>query len=403
MGIIISILVVGLIIYLISGASKKASTTEPTYQSTIETEFPPEINEVSSHMPDEDEEEKFPPVRQINEGTWVLNPEAPFELTVLSEDQKLVQEIRELLEDNRIRYFRKEARLIALFTTHQIRIKEIEEYKKKYKNQYLEKIEELKSNSLEWAAATENDKVDLLIEFRDAALALIYERAKCDLQILFEIEPKKISLPNGLIAAYGFENIQTYLRYALNPDKIHVIDRHHFSHPIFLKLEDQGLAERNTGLQEDEILNILPIRDLNAIALNPEKKYRRKREAVEFIMAHREVKERIGKYLSTRTLFRLKRLPEKFNPSSLREVAETWNYHSQEVRLLVDTFRNSFYAWSDLKDDEYVKGYRVEPFDKEFSCPCAIAVEKKRFSKDNPPRVPFHIGCNCLLNKEYSL
>lgn len=320
----------------------------------------------------------------------------------MNADKNKAQEVRNLLDNDEIRDYRKDDKLVGIFAAHNLMIKEIEEYKNKYKGQYLSKIEELKNSSSEWNVLGEKDREDLLIEFRQVAIKGIYERANCDLEVLFEFEPKDITLDDDLIKEYGFENIQTYLSYADNLDKIRVIPNDNYSRPRFEKLVELGLAKRGNELSKEEILSTLTLKELNAIANNPDKEYKRKNQAIEYILTLEDLEQKIGKQISLRELFKLNPLPPKYNSLNLHEISTTWSYHAQEVRLLMDTYRNSFYSWRDLKDKEYVKGYKIEPLDKEDPCPCAKERSLKKYSKNNPPRVPCHVGCNCFLNKEYN-
>lgn len=346
-------------------------------------------------------EPKFNPMSQDDDGNWILNPGAPFELTVLSTEKELVQQIRDLLDNDEIRDYRKDDKLAALFAERNVRIKEIEEYKDKYKTQYQNKIQELIDNSSEWAISGERDKEDLMIEFRQAAIKEIYERANCDLTVLFEYEPIDITLDDELIMDYGFENIQTYLRYADKLHKVRVIPKDNHVRPIFEKLAELGLAVRGVELPKDQILTTLTLKDLNAIAQNPYKEYKRKNQAIEYIVNLPDLDERLGKRISLRELFQLKALPDKYRSLNLQEIAKSWSYHTEEARLLIETFRNSYYRYRDFSDTEYLKGYTVEALDKENPCPCARDLEQQKFTKNSPPRVPQHIGCNCFLNKKY--
>jgi hypothetical protein len=404
MGTFITLLVIGLIIYLIVKASSKSTDKQSQQQITKKTELPIEIKVTTSYSSgySSQDQNKFYSIKQDKDGNWILNPGAPLELTALSKNKELVLQVRDLLDNDEIRDYRKDDKLIAIFAEHNLKIKEIEEYKNKYKSQYLNKIQELINNSSEWEISGEKDKEDIMIEFRQEAIKGIYERANCDLEILFESEPKDITLDDELIKDYGFENIRTYLRYADKLDIVRVVRNDDFLRPIFEKLAEQGLADRGSSLTKDEILTTLTLKELNVIAQNPDKEYKRKNQAIEYVTALPDIDERIGKHISMRELFRLRPLPEKYNSLNLKEVADTWNFHNQEVRLLMDTFRNSFYSWRDLKDKEYVKGYKVEPLDKEDPCPCSKDLANKKFTKNNPPRIPYHIGCNCFLNKEYN-
>ena len=398
MGTFITLLIIGFVIYLIVKASK-GNSQKPSIKRS---EIPIDIKVTTSYGSSSsyELEEKFKPIIHESNNEWVLNPGAQFKLTLLNVDEKIAQEVRRLLDNNEIRDYRKDDKIIALFAEHNIQVKEIESYKQKYKKQYLDKIEELKKNSNEWQTLGEKDKEDLLIEFRQTAIKSLYERANCDLEVLFEYEPQDITIDDELIKEYGFENIQIYMRYADKLDKVRVIPNDNYSRPMFEKLTELGLAERGAELPKEEILMTLTLKELNLIAQKPDKEYKRKNQAVDYILTLENLDEKIGNHVSMRELFKLKPLPEKYSSLNLQEIANTWSYNAVETRLLMDTFRNSFYSWRDLKDKEYIKGYTIEPLDKEDPCPYALERSKKKYPKNSPPEVPCHIGCNCFLNKE---
>jgi hypothetical protein len=400
MGTFITILIIGIVIYLIVNSSN-TSRKKQIEQTTKKIDLPFEIKVTTSYESVKNQE-KFNPIKQVDISSWILNPGAPFELTLMNTNRNQAQEIRDLLDNDEIRDYRKDDKMIGIFAAHNLMIKEIEEYKNKYKKQYLAKIEQLKSSSSEWNVLGEKDRADLLVEFRQEAIKGIYERANCDLEALFELEPNDITLDDDLIKEYGFENIQTYLKYADNLDKIRVIPNDNYLRPRFEKLVELGIAKRGNELSKEEILSTLTLKVLNEIANYPDKEFKRKNQAIEYILTLDDFEQKIGKQVSLREIFKLSPLPQKFDSLDLCAISATWRYHAQEVRLLMDTYRTSFYSWRDLKDKEYIKGYKIEPLDKEDPCPCAKDLSQKKYSKNNPPRVPCHVGCNCFLHKEYN-
>jgi curved DNA-binding protein CbpA len=349
-------------------------------------------------------EEKYPPIRQDNNGCWILNPGAPFELTLIGGDQKVAQEIRYLLDNDEIRYHRQSDKLITLFATYNLKIKEIEEYKDKYRQIYLTKIEELVKNSNEWEILGKKDKEDLLTDFRYEAAQTIYERADCNLEILFEWDIKNITIDDELIKEYGFDNIHTYSIYAAdNLNKIHVAPKDSYSRLKFEEFAEIGLATRGNELSKKEILSTLTLKTLNAIAANPDKEYKRKNQAIEYILYNdNDFEQKIGEFVSLRELFKLKPLPEKYSSLNLNDIIKIWDYYSEESGMLIRTYYQSFYSWRDLKNTDFVTGYTVSPFNKENPCPCAERRASIKYPKNNPPKVPCHIGCNCYLHKEYT-
>jgi hypothetical protein len=367
--------------------------------------IPIAINFTSSYQRDDNWNEKFPPIKQNLSGYWILNPDAPFELTVMSTDKKIVQQIRDLLDNDEIRDYRKEDMLIAIFAEYNIKIKEIEDYKDRYKGFYLLKIEEMKRNSYEWHTLGEKDREDLMFEFRKKAYRLIYENANCNFELMFEYEPMNVTIDDELIKEYGFECMKTYLTYVDNLDKVREIPNDAYSRPLFEKLVELGLAIRGNDLPKEEILSTLTLKELNAIADNPQKEYKRKKQAIEYILMFNNLEHIISNYVSLRSLFKLLPLPQKYSSLNLQDISKTWKYHAEEVKLLMNTYRTSFHSWRTLKDrrtDNLIQGYRISrPFSEENDpCPCGKDRALRKYSKNNPPKTPCHIGCTCWLNKE---
>ena len=351
----------------------------------------------------DDNREPFPPIKQNRSGYWVLNPGAPFELTVMNTDKKIVQFIRDLLDGVEIGDYKRRDVLVALFSEYNIKIKEIEDYKYKYQARYLSKIEELKRNSYEWDALGEKYKDDLMVEFRNEALNVIYERAECDFEILFEREPKYSPINDKLISEFGFDVIQTYITYSGDFDKIRNIPNDAHNRQRFERLVEFGLAIRGSELSKEEVLSKLTLKELNAIASNPAIEYKRKAPAIEYILTLSNIEQIIGKHISLRSLFKLIPLRQKYSSVNLHDISTKWKYHAEEVKLLMATYRYSFYSWGDLKRyAEYIEdidGYSISrPFREGYDiCPCGKDRSQHKYSKKYPPQVPFHIGCTCSL------
>lgn len=397
MGTFITLVIIGAIIFLIVKSSKKSKQLK----NDIQEQNPITVEIETSYTSSSHREEKFPPIQQDANRDWILNPKSHFKITLQKADKQIAEKLRAILDDDKIPIYKKEQEIVGLFALHNLRIKEIESYKTKYARQYFVKIEELKQSSKDWEISGIKDKEDILIDFRKEAINELYERANCDLEVLFEYEPKDITIDDELIKEYGFENIQTYLSYADKLDKVRVMSADAYARPMFEKLSESGLAKRGNEIPNNEILLTLTLKDLNEIANNPKKQYYRKKQAVEFILEQNNAEELIGKKISLRELFKLNPLPEKYDSVNLNELSQTWRYHEEEVKLLTQTFRSSFYSWCELKENKkYIKGYTVEPLHSEDVCPKAIECSKKKYSKNSPPKVPFHIGCDCYLKKE---
>lgn len=379
---------------------EKIASTMPTDSSSYTT---PIVIDGKSTLPSSDITSIKPKQSASKETEFVINQGSTFELTLLGADNALGRQIQNILLEDKTWDDKKKQQIVALFAEYNLKVKEVEAYKKKYGKVYFDKLEHLKNASAEWQAAGELDKEDLLEDYREIAIKEIYEQANCDLVSLFEKEPADLTVDDALIKEYGFENIQTYLRFADKLDKIRVIPNDNYNRQKFEKLVELGLSIRGSSIPLEEILSILTLKDLNEIANNPEKRFKRKNQAIEFILTIPNIQEKIGSKISLRELFKLKSLPEKFASVHLQEVSNAWSYAYEVVGLLVDTYHNANYSMQTLKDKEYVKEYKVEHWgNEENMCPCAKELIDKKYPKARPPKIPYHIGCNCSLRQEYN-
>ncbi|WP_192822808.1 hypothetical protein [Rufibacter sp. LB8] len=350
------------------------------------------------------------PARAGDKGTqagkeYVLNPGKPFALTLVHGSDQVARTVRKLLEEEEGQYTggNKLTQLASLFAEHNLRVKEVETYKAKYGPVYLQKLEELRRNSAEWQQAGPRDREDLEEEFRQVALGAVYEQADCDLRTLFEKEPHDITFDDELIKEFGFDNMRTYLRFADNLQKVRVLQSDNYNRPKFEKLVELGLAVRGSAIPVAEILSTLTLKDLNQLAQPAGKEFKRKNLAIDHICTLPNLEELVGEQVSLRELFKLQPLPEKYRHLNLQELADSWAYTFVVVELLVQTFRNSNFAVQTLQDKAYVKHYLVHNWKREDAlCPRARELRSQIFPKASPPMLPCHVGCNCVLKKEYT-
>lgn len=391
---IILMLMAIILLFFIINRNKKSKISKQS-QIPINIEITSSIGRSTNF----ESEEKFKPILTDTTGGWILNPGAAFRLTLLNANKETALQVRKLLDDDEIQSYKKTDLFSALFAEKNICIKEIEDYKKKYQKIYFDKIDQLKNQSSDWESAGDKDREDLMIDFRQEAIKSLYERANCNLEVLFEYDPTDRTIDDELIREYGFENISTYVRHSDKLDKVRVIPNDHYLRIKFEKLTEVGLCIRGKDIPVADILPTLTLNELNAIAKHPEKEFKRKNNAIEYILSLDSLDDIISKVISYRELFRLLPIPNKFSTLNLNELSQTWAYHAEESRILFDTYYKSFYNLRDLRDHEFVKGYTIEPADIEDPCPCAKERSQKKYPKGSPPKVPCHIGCNCYLSR----
>lgn len=354
-------------------------------------------------------DEIIKPIKQNLDGFWILNPGTPFELTLLTNSKKIALKVREILDGNKTddSYANSTDELLVIFLENDLKVKEFEDYKCKYKDSYKNRIGEMISKSKEWVTSYE-DREDLLKRYRDLAVKEIYERISDDLSYstLFEWEPKITQLDIELIHEFGFQNISTYLRYYMeNHDKIHIVPYGNKQRPIFENLVKQGLADNGFNLSKEDILNILSLKELNEIAKNPDLVFKRKKVAIDFLLRIDNIEDKIGQKIALRELFKLKSLPDKYLAISIEDIFKEWDYYYEVIGLIWGTYSNSYNTIMKLSDNKEIEFYKISysielPYEK---YPCKRAQERKNktFTKNNIPKVPCHIGCHCNLLLDY--
>lgn len=365
-------------------------------ESSKESLSSPSIDITLTSIPDESQD-YHEPIKQAN-GGWVINPGTPFELTVLDCNFETASLVRDLCNKNDSQASHE---LLALFATNNIRIKEIEAYKHKYAPVYFQRFEELRSASIEYQDADPKDRADMEEEFKITAQDCLYELPQYDVYKLFvDVD---ITIDDDLLQRYGFDCLEAYLSYYGKIGSVVTASKDAYYRAAFEKMEGKGMAIRGKDIPVTEILNAQNLKTLNAIASNCEKEFKRKNQAIEYILGDNESISRIGKLVAFRELFKLIPLPNEYDGLDLEAIFRIWECHRVEIQLLMRTYNDSVYQWKRLKEED---GSRTRLYKTckvsctNDRCKCAQDRMKQTYSVENPPQTPCHIGCSCWLDFE---
>lgn len=326
----------------------------------------------------------------------IINPYSPFQITLYNSDKKTIMQVEKVLKDENI--WNKTKELLPLFTKYDIRCREVDEYILKYKPLYQNLLQDKLSNSIEYQQATERDKEIIEDEIKSEIVNQIPERADCDLQTLFDFSEIDITIDNVLIQKYGFDVISKY--FGLNHYQNKIIG--HWERKDFEDLLNADLAITAENIPQEEILASQPLKVLNSICEKEDGFFKRKNKAIDYLNENQNLMSNIGKFVATRNLFKLKKLPSEFDTLDVQKISGNWNFTKEYIKLISETFRNSEYNRETTNRENYswIKGFTVEKFEdynSNFVCQRAREECKKKYSKSNPPKLPFHIGCNCNL------
>ena len=334
-------------------------------------------------------------VKSTGDG-WILNPQSTFPLTIYGIDQSVAEETKQILENvytTGIHEITKN--IIPIVARQNLRCKEVDDYVKKFKPIYLKKIEEQKQTSPEWATASNLDKRDLLYEFKNNAIVQLDVQPYCNLEILFEADLSDLTVDDVLIDRYGYEVIRFYLS---RKKGVHTVPADHYDRKMFEKLTEVGLAVRGENIHFEYILESLKLKELSALVedLNPPK-FSRKAKAIEYLLNLPDLKERLNKSISYRSLFQVQSLPKEFENLDLEKISLSWQYAHELSTLICLTYYYSGSARKQPDEDTKAmsKGWEISNIDD--GCSYCKRAASKKYPKNNYPIVPLHIGCRCTV------
>ncbi|MBI2069118.1 MAG: hypothetical protein HYT79_00815 [Elusimicrobia bacterium] len=343
------------------------------------------------------------PVTQTSDGGWIINPQSTFPLTLQGIERETAGKIKDLLaDDGGQNPYRHRLELERIVARSNLRCKEIDEYTNKFRPAYLQKIEELKKASPEWQTASGKDKEDLLFEFRQQAASTLEVVPHSGVEILFESEPEDAALDDQLIDKYGYDNIQVYMRCATKLDKVWVMPAEHRDRKEFEALAASGLALRGEQIPTDSILEVLSLKDLNRLAAPlSQSEFKRKAKAIEVLAKAPDLTKRLGEVIAFRELFKLQPLPPEFASIELTKVAKAWEYAGEIASLIEHTYSMGKYSLAHISGfsdaSSFIRGWELSAIGDDRTCSHCKRVAAKKFSKQNYPKTPLHIGCRCTV------
>ena len=328
----------------------------------------------------------------------VINPKSSFELTLYNSDQSTIKKVVNILKDENL--WNKTPDLLPYFASQNIKCKEVEEYIEKYKPIYISKLSEECNKSEEYRNASEMDKAEIKKELKEEVLNQLYEKADCELDTLFEYSNIDITIDDKIVEKYGFNVISKYFGLGYYKNKVVT----HWERKDFEDLVKADLVYTFEQIDKDEMLTSQTLKTLNAICEKDENHFKRKNKAIEYLNENKQLYENIGKHIATRNIFKLKNLPTEFENIDIDEITNYWSFLKEYIKLISDTFKISENNHEDISEDNsWIKGFTVqkaEDYNTSQICQRAREECKKKYSKSNRPKMPFHIGCNCDLRTE---
>ena len=322
----------------------------------------------------------------------VVDAGASFPLTIYNATKAKLKNVASILYSDE---YNKASKLMPLFAQHNVKCVEIEQYIDKYRLIYVQRIQNQEDSSPEYLDSSEMDQLDMKEEFKNRAIPQLYEIANCNLRSIFDYRDIPLTVDDQLIKEYGYENFALYMTLQNKVGKV-------ITNWERKDIEDLGKTDLISLIDEievDEVLLTLPLKILNAIAEKEEGHFKRKKKAVDYINAH-NLSGNLGRHIATRRIFKVNPLPNKYEHIDIDQVAKSWSYLREYIRLFVDTYNDSKnHTASVSHTSRYIETWRVDPGYQD-NCPRAKEECKKTYTRSNPPKLPFHVGCTCYLRSE---
>lgn len=279
-----------------------------------------------------------------------------------------------------------------------IRCKELDDWLNKAKPQFQELIQKRIAANQNWSSASELDKADMLEEFKaDAVLELPVRPALTDATLtLLDGEPSDLTVDDVLLEKFK-DNPQTYnhLLYALSTgSKVVISPTGDYRRKALDELADKGFMRRGRDIPTVDILGSLTLKEMQEIAgSDAPKKFTRKANAVEFLMALPDLQLRLERIISFRSLFQLKPI----DGIDLEEISKAYAYSKEVARIILQTLRSDLDSQRTKESaKEWVpeEGWELHAED---CCPSCRQQHGKKWKRLPQKLPPFHIGCECRI------
>ena len=336
---------------------------------------------------------------QSYDGGWILNPNSTFPLTIYGVDEVNAANLKNILNKcfETTPYYTQQE-MLPLVAQYNIRCKEIDAYIDMFKPIYMKSLEDQIVDNSEWKTASDRDRDDLLISFKKNAIATLDCRPYCDLSVLFERDNIDFTIDDKLLSKYGYKCISFYFR---KKQKVYPISSDHYERNDFENLVKNGLAIRGIEIPINDILDGFTLKELSALVLdlNPPK-FTRKANAVEYVTTVSDIRDRLNKVVSLRSLFQVVPLPHEFSSLNWEDVSQSWQYGQELCGLIAHTYIMGGYAIRNKENKKACEelGYQWEIISREDSCPYCKRESLKNFPNTNYPKTPLHVGCRCSVS-----
>lgn len=384
------LLVIGVAVWWHLSKKEKSSSSQvasPTIKFTISSDIP-KYEEVSVG------------VRETPDGGFILGQDFPFPITLYGITREDADEIVATLDMGND-YSRYE-KFIQLVARKNIRCKELEAWITESKVQVRNYVKAHILANEEWKTASALDKQDILQQIQlEAVNQLDIRPADIDATITLLLEePTDITADDALLEMFKDrpDTFKSLLGILDSGTKVKKISSDDCYRKAFENLHKQGLMRRGSEIPMEDILASMTMKQMQEIAgSDAPKKFTRKTQAIEVLMALSDLQDRLGKVMSFRELFQLKPI----DGLDMNAVAKSFAYSTAAAKTIHRTLSRSYKAQSiRVNEPDQEEGYEWR-LESEYCCPSCKKKHGTKWKHRPSQFPPFHVGCDAWMSKDY--
>lgn len=254
----------------------------------------------------------------------------------------------------------------------------------------------------EWKTASELDKQDILHQIQLEAVNQLDIRpadSEAAITLLLE-EPSDITADDALLEKFkdSPDTFQSLLGILGSGTKVKKLSSDDYYRKPFEELYRRGLLRRGSEIPTEDILASMTMKQMQEIAgSDAPKKFTRKAQAIETLMALPDIQGRLGKVMSFRELFQLKPI----DGLDMNAVAKSFTYSTAAAKTIHRTLSSSYKAESmRVNESGEEDGYEWR-LESEYCCPSCRKRHGTRWKRRPSQFPPFHVGCDAWMSKDY--
>ena len=260
------------------------------------------------------------------EDLFVINPNAPYQLTLMVKESDVAFKIKDYLDSECI-WEHTTNKAIYLFARHNVRCLELDNEISRIIGAINSVVEKQKENSVEWKESSEKDKLDMETEFRLNALNALEQKPvnEYGLEYLIKTQVKSIEEDDEILSY--FENREDlydfFVRRLEKNNRIQQIPANDYQRKNWETLVELGFALRGQDLGMEEIIEMIRMKDINEMFSDRiDKPFARKAKAYEFALSQSDIKDKLSHIISFRELFKIK-IDAKYDVEEIKKCWET--------------------------------------------------------------------------------